>query len=114
MHFGCLLISEDNSEDIIYEEMGKYSESNEEYFELEDYTDEVIDKYNAELNQIKKDNGEFSFELKNFLKQYHNLSNYAYKKFDYETHEMEDGEKYGYLSNPNRVCNWWALETYIK
>ena len=58
MHFGCLLISEDNSEDIIYEEMGKYSESNEEYFELEDYTDEVINKYIVELNEIKKNNGE--------------------------------------------------------
>lgn len=68
MHFGCLLISEDNSEDAIYEEMEKYSETNEDYFELEDYTDEVINKYNTELNKIKKDNGEFSFELKKFLK----------------------------------------------
>lgn len=109
MHFGCLLISEDNSEDIIYEEMGKYSESNEEYFELEDYTNEVIDEYNAELNQIKKDNGEFSFELKNFLKQYHNLSDYAYKKFCYETHEMKDSEKYGYLSNPNSFYDWCII-----
>ena len=57
MHFGCLLISEDNSEDTIYEEMEKYSESSEDYFELEDYTDEVINKYNVELNRIKKDNG---------------------------------------------------------
>ena len=47
MHFGCLLISEDNSEDAIYEEMEKYSETNEDYFELEDYTDEVINKYNT-------------------------------------------------------------------
>jgi hypothetical protein len=109
MHFGCLLISEDNSEDIIYEEMGKYSESNEEYFELEDYTDEVINKYIVELNEIKKNNGEFSFEIKDFLKKYPSISNYAYKKFDYETHEMKDGEKYGYLSNPNSFYDWCVI-----
>lgn len=109
MHFGCLLISEDNSEDTIYKEMEKYDESNEEYFELEDYTDEVIDKYNAELNQIKKDNGEFSFELKNFLKQHSNLSIYAEKEFGYETQETKYGEKYGYLNNPHGFYDWLAL-----
>lgn len=69
MHFGCLLISEDNSEDTIYEEMDKYSESSEDYFELEDYTDKVINEYNVELNRIKKDNGEFSFEVKKIFKR---------------------------------------------
>lgn len=109
MHFGCLLISEDNFEDTIYEKMEKYDESNEEYFELEDYTDEVIDKYNAELNQIKKDNGEFSFELKNFLKQYFNLSIYAKKEFCYETQETKYGEKYGYLKNHNGFYDWFVI-----
>lgn len=109
MHFGCLLISEDNSEDTIYEEMEKYSECSEEYFELEDYTDEIIEKYNAELNKIKKDNGEFSFEIKNFLKKYPRISDYAYKEFCYETHETENGEKYGYLSNPNSFYDWCVI-----
>ena len=36
MHFGCLLISEDNSENTIYEKMEKYSECSEKYLELED------------------------------------------------------------------------------
>ena len=109
MHFGCLLISEDNSEDTIYEEMDKYSECSEKYLELEDYTNEVIEKYNAELNQIKKDNGEFGFEIKNFLKRYPSLSDYAYKEFCYETHETENGEKYGYLSNPNSFYDWCVI-----
>lgn len=109
MHFGCLLISENNSEETIYEEMEKYSECSEEYFELEDYTDEVIEKYNCEIDTIKRNNGEFSFELKKFLKQYPNFSNYAYKEFGYETHEMEGGEKYGYLSNPNSFYDWCVI-----
>lgn len=109
MHFGCLLISEDNSEETIYEEMGKYSECNEEYFELEDYTDEVIEKYNCEINTIKKENGEFSFELKNFLEEYHNLSEFASKEFGYETQENKDGERYGYLSNPNSFFDWCEI-----
>lgn len=109
MHFGCLLISEDNSEETIYEEMEKYSECNEDYFELEDYTDEVIEKYNCEINTIKKENGEFSFELKNFLEQYPNMSEYVDKKFGYETHETENGEKYGYLNNPNSFYDWCVI-----
>ena len=109
MHFGCLLISEDNSEDAIYEEMEKYSETNEDYFELEDYTDEVINKYNTELNKIKKDNGEFSFELKKFFKECHNLSTYAEKEFGYETQETKYGEKYGYLNNPNSFYDWCVI-----
>ena len=109
MHFGCLLISENNSEETIYEEMEKYSECSEEYFELEDYTDEVIEKYNCEINTIKKNNGEFSFELKKFLKQYPNLSNYAYKEFDYATQETKDGERYGYLNNPNSFYDWCVI-----
>ena len=99
MHFGCLLISENNSEETIYEEMEKYSECSEEYFELEDYTDEVIKKYNCEIDTIKRNNGEFSFELKNFLEQYPNLSEYADKEFGYATHKIKDGERYGYLNN---------------
>ena len=109
MHFGCLLISEDNSEDTIYEEMERYSECSEKYLELEDYTDEVIEKYNCEINTIKKNNGEFSFELKNFLEQYPNMSEYADKKFGYETHETENGEKYGYLNNPNSFYDWCVI-----
>ena len=109
MHFGCLLISEDNSEDTIYEEMEKYSECNEDYFELEDYTDEVIDKYFAELNQVKKDNGEFSFEIKDFFKKYPSLSVYADKEFDYRTHKIENEEKYGYLINPNSFYDWCVI-----
>lgn len=109
MHFGCLLISEDNSEDTIYEEMEKYSECSEKYLELEDYTGEVIEKYNTELNKIKKDNGEFGFEIKNFLKRYPSLSVYADKKFGYETHETENGEKYGYLNNPNSFYDWCII-----
>lgn len=109
MHFGCLLISEDNSEDTIYEEMDKYSESSEDYFELEDYTDKVINEYNVELNRIKKDNGEFSFEVKKFLKEYPSLSDYAYKEFGYGTHETENGEKYGYLINPNSFYDWYVI-----
>ena len=109
MHFGCLLISEDNSENTIYEKMEKYSECNEVYLELEDYTGEVIEKYNTELNKIKKDNGEFGFEIKNFLKRYPSLSVYADKKFGYETHETENGEKYGYLNNPNSFYDWCII-----
>lgn len=109
MHFGCLLISEDNSEDTIYEEMEKYSECEENYFELEDHTDEIIDEYITELNEIKKNNCEFSFEVKKFLKKYPSLSDYAYKKFGYETHETENGEKYGYLSNPNSFYDWCVI-----
>lgn len=109
MHFGCLLISENNSEDTIYEEMDKYSESSEDYFELEDYTNEVIEKYNCEINTIKKNNGEFSFELKKFLKQYPNLSEFASKEFGYAIHETKDGEKYGYLSNPNSFYDWCEI-----
>lgn len=109
MHFGCLLISEDNSEDAIYEEMDKYSECSEEYLELQDFTDEVINKYIAELNEIKKNDGEFSFEIKNFLKRYPSLSVYADKEFNYETHEIENGEKYGYLSNPNSFYDWCVI-----
>lgn len=109
MHFGCLLISEDNSEDTIYEEMKEYSECNEDYFELEDYTDEVIDKYIAKINQIKKDNGEFSFELKRFFKEYPSLSTYAKKEFGYETQETKYGEKYGYLNNPNSFYGWCVI-----
>lgn len=109
MHFGCLLISEDNSEDTIYEEMERYSECSEKYLELEDYTDKVIEKYNCEINTIKKNNGEFSFELKNFLEQYPNMSEYANKEFGYETHETENGEKYGYLNNPNSFYDWCVI-----
>jgi len=109
MHFGCLLISEDNSEDAIYEEMDKYSECSEEYLELQDFTDEVVEKYNCEINEIKKDNGEFSFEIKNFLKKYPSLSEYADKEFDYATHKTKDGEKYGYLSNPNSFYDWCVI-----
>ena len=109
MHFGCLLLSKDNSEDTIYEEMERYSECSEKYLELEDYTDEVIEKYNCEINTIKKNNGEFSFELKNFLEQYPNMSEYADKEFGYETHETENGEKYGYLNNPNSFYDWCVI-----
>ena len=109
MHFGCLLISENNSEDAMYKEMDIYSECNEEYFELEDYTDEVIEKYNCEINTIKRNNGEFSFELKNFLEQYPNLSEYADKEFGYETQETKDGERYGYLNNPNSFYDWCII-----
>lgn len=109
MHFGCLLISEDNSEDTIYEEMERYSECSEKYLELEDYTNEVIEKYIATLNEIKKNNGEFSFETKDFLKKYPSLSTYAYKEFGYETHETENGEKYGYLNNPNSFYDWFVI-----
>ena len=109
MHFGCLLISENNSEETIYEEMEKYSECSEEYFELEDYTDEVIKKYNCEIDTIKRNNGEFSFELKNFLEQYPNLSEYADKEFGYATHKMEGGERYGYLNNPNSFYDWCVI-----
>ncbi|WP_339061614.1 hypothetical protein [Fusobacterium polymorphum] len=109
MHFGCLLISENNSEDAIYEEMDKYSECSEEYFELEDYTDEVIKKYNCEIDTIKRNNGEFSFELKNFLEQYPNLSEYANKEFGYATHKIKDGERYGYLNNPNSFYDWCVI-----
>ena len=109
MHFGCLLISEDNSEGAIYDEMDKYSECSEEYIELEDHTDEIIDKYIAELNEIKRNNSEFSFEIKDFLKKYPSLSEYAGKEFDYATHETKDGEKYGYLYNPNSFYDWCKI-----
>lgn len=109
MHFGCLLISEDNSEDAIYEEMDKYSECSEKYLELEDYTDEVIEKYIEKINEIEKNNGKFSFEIKDFLKKYPSLSDYAYKEFGYGTHKIENGEKYGYLSNPNSFYDWCVI-----
>ncbi|EFE86114.1 hypothetical protein [Fusobacterium periodonticum] len=109
MHFGCLLISEDNSEDAIYEEMDKYSEYSEKYLKLEDYTDEVIEEYIEKINEIEKNNGKFSFEIKDFLKKYPSLSDYAYKEFGYETYEIENGEKYGYLSNPNSFYDWYEI-----
>lgn len=109
MHFGCLLISEDNSEDAIYEEMDKYSEYSEKYLELQDYTDEVIEEYIEKINEIEKNNGKFSFEIKDFLKKYPSISDYAYKEFGYETYEIENGEKYGYLSNPNSFYDWCEI-----